>query len=79
MFAVVNQAPSGGEVDLQIMQGSSVYCTLTIADGATTSNVVDGFGLPALIAEAQLSLNITSVPTASGTLPGAHLTVIIRL
>jgi hypothetical protein len=79
MFAVVNQAPSGGEVDLQIMQGSSVYCTLTIADGATTSNVVDGFGLPALIAEAQLSLNITSVPTASGTLPGADLTVIIRL
>ena len=79
IFAVVNQAPSGAAIELQIMAGTSAYCTLTIADGATQSNVVDGFGLPALIEESQLSLNITSVPTASGTLPGQDLTVIVRL
>jgi len=56
-----------------------VYCTLTIADGATTSNVVDGFGLPPLAADARLSLDITSVPAAANTLPGRDLTVTIRL
>jgi Putative phage tail protein len=79
MFAVVNEAPSGGPISLQLRQGSTVFGSLTIADGTTTSNVVDGFGLPALAAGSQVSLDILSVPTASGTLPGSDLTVIIRL
>ena len=36
-----------------------MYCTLTIADGATISNAVNGFGLPPLAAKSQLSLDIT--------------------
>lgn len=79
IFATVNQAPSGGPVTLQLRQGSTVWCSLTIADGATLSNVVDGFGLPALATEAQVMLDIVSVPTESGTLPGRDLTVTIRL
>ncbi len=79
IFAVLNAAPSGGPVTLQLRQGSTVWCSLTIADGATLSNVVDGFGLPALAAEAQLLLDILSVPTGTGTLPGQDLTVTIRL
>ena len=79
IFAVVNQAPSGGAITMQLRQGSTVWCSLTIADGATISNVVDGFGLPALATEAQVLLDIVSVPTAAGTLPGADLTVTIRL
>jgi hypothetical protein len=79
MFAVVNEAPSGGAITMQLRQGSTVFGSLTIADGTTTSNVVDGFGLPALAASAIISLDILSVPTASGTLPGSDLTVIIRL
>ncbi len=79
MFAVVNEAPSGGAITLQLRQGSTVFGSLTIADGTTTSNVVDGFGLAALAASAVINLDILSVPTASGTLPGSDLTVIIRL
>jgi hypothetical protein len=79
MFAVVNEAPSGGAITMQLRQGSTVFGSLTIADGTTTSNVVDGFGLAALAASAVVSLDILSVPTASGTLPGSDLTVIIRL
>lgn len=79
IFAVVGQAPSGGAISLQLRQGSTVWCSLTIPDGATVSNVVDGFGLPPLASEAQVSLDILSVPTASGTLPGQDLTVTIRL
>jgi hypothetical protein len=79
VFAVVSEAPSGGPVTLQLRQGSTVYCTLTIADGATQSNVVNGFGLPPLASNAQVNLDITSVPTASNSLPGQDLTVIIRL
>jgi hypothetical protein len=79
IFAVVREAPSGGAIVLQVTQNSSAYCTLTIADGQTTSNVVGGFGLLPLAANARLDLNITSVPTAAGTLPGRDLTVTIRL
>ena len=56
-----------------------MYCTLTIADGATISNSVNGFGLAPLAASAQISLDITPVPGAADTLPGRDLTVTIRL
>ena len=79
IFAVVNEAPSGGAITMQLRQGSMVWCSLTIADGATLSNVVDGFGLAALATEAQVLLDILSVPSATGTLPGRDLTVTIRL
>jgi hypothetical protein len=83
IFAVVNQAPfdpvSSAPVTLTLRQGSTVYCTLSIAAGATISNVVSGFGLAPLAAEAQVSLDITGVPTAAGSLPGRDLTVVIRL
>jgi hypothetical protein len=56
-----------------------VFCTLTIADGTTTSASVNGFGLPPLLANALVSLDILSVPSAADTLPGRDLTVIVRL
>ena len=77
--AVVREAPSGGAIELQVTQNGSAYCSLTIADGETTSNVVGGFGLSPLAAGARLDMDITSVPTAAGTLPGRDLTVTIRL
>jgi len=79
IFAVVREAPNGGAIELQVRQNDSVYCTLTIADGQTISNVVNGFGLAPLAADARLNLDITSVPTAADTLPGRDLTVTIRL
>ena len=77
--AVVREAPSGGAIEMQVRQNSSTYCSLTIADGETSSNVVDGFGLVPLASNARLDLDITSVPTAAGTLPGRDLTVTIKL
>ncbi len=79
IFAVVGDAPSGGAIDLQLRQGTTVYCTLTIADGTTVSSSVNGFGLAPLAANSQISLDILSVPSAADTLPGRDLTVIIRL
>src|SRR5580704_10181271 len=79
IFAVVREAPNGGAIVLQLRQNTSVYCTLTIADGQTISNVVNGFGLAPLATNNQLNLDITSVPTAANTLPGRDLTVTIRL
>jgi len=52
---------------------------LTIPDGTTSSNVVSGFGLPPLSANAELSLDILSVPTAPNTVSAQDLTVTIRL
>jgi hypothetical protein len=79
VFAMVNEAPSGGAITLQLRQGATVFCSLTIPDGATISNVVDGFGSAPLTASSVISLDILSVPTAPGTLPGSDLTVTIRL
>jgi len=79
IFAVVREAPSGGAIQLQLRQNSTVYCTLTIADGQTLSNVIGGFGLPPLAANAQVSLDVLAVPGAANTLPGRDLTVTIRL
>jgi hypothetical protein len=79
IFAVVREAPSGGPIQLQLRQGSTVYCALTIADGATASNVAAGFGLGPLVSGSQISLDVLSVPGAAGTLPGRDLTVTVRL
>ena len=76
IYAIVGQAPSGGPVQLQINQNGTMYCTLTIADGSTVSNDIDGATLPPLQAGAQLSLDITMV---GPTNPGADLTVVTRL
>ncbi len=79
IFATVGQAPAGGSIQLTVRQNATTYCTLTIPDGATVSNIVNGFGLPPLVSNAQLNLDITSVPGAANTLPGSDLTVTIRL
>ncbi len=79
IFAIVLEAPSGGAVTMQLRSGSTVFATLTIADGQTISNTIDGFGLPPLAANAQIHFDVTSVPGGASTLPGQDLTVTIRL
>jgi hypothetical protein len=79
IFAVVREAPDGGDIELTVRQNGVTYCTLTIPDGDTISNVVNGFGLLALAADARLYLDVTSAPGAPNTLPGRDLTVTIRL
>jgi len=79
MFAIVQDAPSGGPITLRLRQNAATYCTLTIADGETVSDTVNGFGLPVLATDSRLSLDIVSVPAAANTLPGRSLTVAIRL
>jgi len=79
IFAVVGQAPSGGPVVMQLNQNGAAYATLTIPDGATISNVVNGFGMAPLAIQAQVTLDITFVVAAVNSLPGRDLTVIVRL
>jgi hypothetical protein len=79
VYAVVQDAPSGAPVVMQVTQNGLVYCELTIATGATVSNVVDGFALGPLATGAIVGLNITSVVATANTAPGSNLTVTIRL
>jgi hypothetical protein len=79
VFAVVRYAPTGGPLELQLRQDDETYCRLTIPEGGTVSNVVNGFGLPPLTAGAQLSLDILTVPPAEAGTPGRDLTVTVRL
>jgi Putative phage tail protein len=79
VYAVVQQAPTDAAITLQITQNGQPYCALTIPVNQTISNVVDGFALGPLQAQAQIGLDIQSVSQTQGTLPGSDLTVTIRL
>jgi Putative phage tail protein len=79
VYAVVQDAPTGAPITMQVTQNGNVYCELTIPTGSTASNVVDGFALGPLEAEAIMGLNITSVVQTANTQPGSDLTVTIRL
>jgi hypothetical protein len=76
VFAILKQAPEGGDVDLNIRQNGELFCSLTIAEGEILSNTVDGVTLPPLEAGARLSLEVTAVGLTS---PGTDLTAVIRL
>ncbi len=76
IYGIVGTAPTGAAIVLQINRNGAPYVTLQIPSGAAISNVVGGFGLPAIRAGDLLSLNITGVGT---TVPGSDLTVVIRL
>jgi len=79
VYAIVGEAPTGAAVSMQVTQNGQPYCQLTIPVNETISNVVDGFGLGPLVAQAQIGLDITSVTQSSGVQPGSDLTVTIRL
>jgi hypothetical protein len=77
--AIVNEAPTGGPVELQLKLDDGIYCALTIPSDERYSNVVSGFGRPAPGTGAQIRLDILSVPQAADTKPGRDLTVTMRL
>ena len=79
VYAVVQDAPAGAPIVMQVTQNGQVYCELTIPTGATVSNDVDGFALGPLQAQAIIGLNITSVVETADTAPGSDLTVTIRI
>ncbi len=79
VFAVVQQAPTGAPIELQLRQDGEPYCSLTIPAGETMSNVVDGFGLPPLGEKSEVTLDVVSVGQTAETTPGSDLTVTIRL
>lgn len=76
VFAVVKEAPQGGAIELRVTRNGETYCDLTIGDGATLSETVNGFGLGPLAAGDRLGLEVRAV---GQTLPGADLTVVVRL
>ena len=76
VFAVVKEAPVGGAIELRIKRNGTTYCDLMIADGATISDTVDGFALGPLASGDRLGLEVRAV---GQTLPGADLTVVVRL
>ncbi len=77
--AYVNEAPEGGAVTMDLMQGSSLWCSLKIEAGKVASATTDGSALAQLKEGSRLSLNITAVPGGGSAAPGRDLTVTIRV
>jgi hypothetical protein len=77
IYAVVQQAPVGSAININLNLNGTLYCTLTIPDGSTSMTAaLDGASLPPLLAQDLLSIDITGVGL---TTPGSSLTVIIRV
>lgn len=80
--AVVTQAAAGYVVSVDVLQNGVEYCNVSIPDGQTTSQVLDGASLPPLVTGASLTINVTLQvdPSFTGAVsPGRDLTVTIRL
>jgi hypothetical protein len=77
IFAMLGE-PAAGDVRLRLRQDDDNYCEIAIPGGATRV-IVNGFGLPALRAKSQLSLDIVGVPQAADAFPGADLSVTLRM
>ncbi len=76
MYAIVNIAPDGAPIILQLNRNGAAYAALQINSDTKTSNVAPGFGLPALRAGDQLTIDIDGVGTNN---PGSDLNLILRL
>ncbi len=80
--AVVNEAAAGYTISVDVLQNGAEYCNVSIPDGQTTSQVLDGAPLAPLLRGASLTINITLQvdSTFTGTVsPGRDLSVTIRL
>ncbi len=75
VYAVLGTA-ADAPVTLQLNVNGAAYCTVAFVTGQTVSNATSGSALPALPQGAQVTLSVQAV---GQTLPGADLTVIIRL
>lgn len=79
IFAMVNQAPTGSPIEVEVTVNGQSYATVTIPVNGTISNIQDGFALGPIPEQAQIGLNITSVTQTQNTSPGSDLTLTIRL
>jgi hypothetical protein len=75
VFAVLGTS-ADQPVQLQVNVNGASYCQLTIPIGLLVSNSIDGATLTPLVSGAQITLSVLAV---GQTLPGADLTVLIRL
>ncbi len=77
VYALVNGAPVGNTITVNLTLNGSPYCSLAIPDGSTSPTAaLDGFGLPALKEQDRLGIDIASV---GESVPGSDLTVILRV
>jgi hypothetical protein len=75
VYAALGTA-ADAEVKVEVRVDGSAYCTVRVPAGATVSNAMDGGSLAPLMAGSRVTVAVQSVGSA---LPGADLTVIIRL
>jgi hypothetical protein len=75
VYAVLGTA-ADAEVRVEVRVEGAAYCTLTFLPGAMLSDGADGNGLPPLLSGSKVTIAVVAV---GQSLPGADLTVIIRL
>jgi hypothetical protein len=74
--ATLMEPPLGAPVEVRVTVDGGVLCSLTIDEGDSISNVVNGANLLFLAAGAKVGIDVVSV---GSVLPGAGLSLSIRL
>ncbi len=79
--ASLNQAASGYDTSITLLQNGAEYCSFTIPSGSSNSDLLNGVNLSPLAGESVITLNVALKPVsaASPLSPGRDLTVTIRL
>jgi hypothetical protein len=80
--AIVNEAPQGYKVTVNVYQNGVSYAQMIIASGQTTSNIVDGTQMSPLTDGSSITIDVTLesvAPAPAGLNPGRDLSVVIRL
>lgn len=78
IMAVLNRAPKGGDVLVEILAGGKKWGAITIPDGAVKASV-SAAALGPIPAGVPIVPAIRAIPTAESREPGGDLTVMIRL
>jgi hypothetical protein len=76
IYGILRGPALGAGLTLQMNLNGSEYATIQFDPGALISRTVSGFGLPALRAGDELSMDVTGVGTTN---PGCDLTLVMRL
>jgi hypothetical protein len=80
--ATLSQGATGYDVVVDVLQNGTLYQTVTIPAGQTSSGIIPGVNLPPLKKEQTLTMNVTlnvHADPAGPSSPGRDLTVTIRL
>lgn len=78
LFAVVEEAPDGGDVAVKVRVDGSDYAELSILSGQLSSSAINRFNFAPIRSGSRLNFDILSIPPSAAGSPGRDLSIMVR-